>query len=317
MPDVSNPRVRILAEGSDIDAAVALFRATYNADGEWKAEPTDRDFSFRHSATGDGDMTLRNTRFLGHISGAMAHEDDYVVSWITAGYGFFDTGGANDALVVGRPFMFPTDRPVSFDMSDVEQKLVHFHKPFLERVAAEHHGTAPGTLHLDTVIPTDAGVRSWRNTLALVSRTILDVDASPLLQAEMSRIAAVALLGMFRPRPTVLPSTLLRPGNARLRLALEYLHANAHLPISTTTVAAAADLSVRALQEGFRRHLDLTPNTYLRNIRLDRVHDELVTQASRPVAQVAHAWGFAHLGRFAASYAARFHEQPHQTRSRS
>jgi AraC-like DNA-binding protein len=316
VPDESNPRVRILAEGSDIDAAVALFRATYNADGDWAVETTDRDFSYRHSATGDGDMTLRNTRFLGHVSGAMAHSDDYVVSWITAGYGYFDTGGANEALVIGRPFMFPTDRPVSFDISDVEQKLVHFHKPVLERVAAEHYGTAPGILHLETAPPSEAAVRFWRNTLALVSRTTLDADTSPILQAEMSRLAGVALLGMFPPQSSNLPPVLLLPSHARLRAAVEFIHANAHLPITTTGIAAIADISVRALQEGFRRHLDVTPNTYLRNVRLDRVRDELSLKAPTTVADVARAWGFAHLGRFASAYRERFGENPNQTNAR-
>jgi AraC-like DNA-binding protein len=306
--------VRVEASGIDLDEAVALLHANYNGGAPWEANTTDREFSFRHSIVGDTDLTLRNTSFLGRAAGEIEPVDDYVVSWITDGEGSFDTGRTNDVLVTGRPFMFPTDRPVSFDVSNIEQKLVHFRKPLLERVAAEHLGTPPGRLHLHTVAPSESDIRFWRNTIVLVARTTLDSDASPVLQAEMSRIAAVAVLGMFHPHPVDLPEGLLRPGNARLRAAVDYIHANAHLPISTTTIASAADLSIRALQEGFRRHFDTTPNAYLRNIRLDRVHDELATGTPRTVAQTARAWGFVHLGRFATAYEQRFGELPRQTR---
>ncbi|WP_158614296.1 helix-turn-helix transcriptional regulator [Frondihabitans sp. PhB188] len=313
--DLTNPRVRVEAEGTSIDQAVHLFRATYNGGAPWEVSTTDQDFSFRHTALGDGDMTLRNTRFLGQIAGEMNPEDDYVLSWITGGHGGFDTARSSTTLVLGQPFMFPTDRPVSFDMADVEQKLVHFHKPFLERIAAEHHGAAPGTLHLDTTrTPADAAIRSWRNTLALVSRMVADPDASPILQAEMGRIAALATLGMFPPQTLDLPAGLLQPGNARIRAAVEYIHANCHLPISTTMIAAAADLSLRALQEGFQRLLDVTPNGYLRDVRLDRVRQELQSGSSNNVADTARAWGFGHPGRFTAAYAKRFAEHPHNTR---
>ncbi|WP_162269004.1 helix-turn-helix domain-containing protein [Frondihabitans sp. PAMC 28766] len=316
MTEAANPRVRIEAEGTDLEQALDLFRVAYNGGGEWSGHVTDRDFSYRHTAVGDGDMTLRNTRFLGRICGEMAPEDDYVVSWVTEGYGFFDTAGEKKSLTPGLPFLFPTDRPVSFDMADVEQKLVHFHKPLLERVAAEHYGTAPGTLHLETAAPTESSVRAWRNALSLVSRTIVDADASAILRGEMARLAAVSLLGMFRPELTCLPPALLVPSHARLRVAVEFIHANAHLPITTTAIAATADLSLRALQEGFRRHLDVTPNAYLRQVRLDRVHEQLAQGAALTVAQVAGSWGFTHLGRFARAYQERFGEQPHQTKAR-
>ena len=307
-------RVRIEAEGTDLDEGLHLFRGEYNGDASWAAHTSDRVFSFRHSAIGDTEMTLRNTSFLGHVSGEMEPTDDYVVSWFSAGSGLFDTHGDNISLAVGNLFMFPTDRPVAFDVTNVEQKLVHFRKPFLERVAEEHHGAAPGTLHLDgNRVPGPASVRSWRNTLALVSRTTLDAEASPILRAEMSRIAGIAVLGMFPPKTPTLPEGLLRPGNTRIRTAAEYVHANCHRAISTTMIAEAADLSLRALQEGFQRLLGVTPNAYLRDVRLDRVHTELESGTTSSIAQTAKAWGFGHPGRFAAAYALRYGEHPSET----
>ena len=55
--------------------------------------------------------------------------------------------------------------------------------------------------------------------------------------------------------------------------------------------------------------------TYLRRTRLARVHEDLLhaDPASTTVRTVAHRWGFAHLGRFAATYAERYGQSPSTT----
>ena len=69
-------------------------------------------------------------------------------------------------------------------------------------------------------------------------------------------------------------------------------------------------LTVRALELGFRRALDETPHHYMRRIRLERAHRELLAaDPSDPadattVTEIATRWGFHHAGRFAASYRA-------------
>ncbi|MEV6492897.1 helix-turn-helix domain-containing protein, partial [Actinoplanes sp. NPDC051633] len=66
---------------------------------------------------------------------------------------------------------------------------------------------------------------------------------------------------------------------------------------------------------GFRRHLGDTPMAYLQQVRLQRAHDDLVAADPNTdtVSAIAHRWGFAHLGRFALSYRARYQETPSQT----
>ena len=74
-------------------------------------------------------------------------------------------------------------------------------------------------------------------------------------------------------------------------------------------------MSVRSLQEGFRRSLDTTPMAYLRELRLEKVHQELAAAdpAAVSVTEVATRWGFVHLGRFAAAYSRAFGERPSAT----
>jgi transcriptional regulator GlxA family with amidase domain len=93
-------------------------------------------------------------------------------------------------------------------------------------------------------------------------------------------------------------------------------------PLGVDTVgqlAAAVHVSVRALEEGFRKHVGAPPMAYLRNVRLARVRDEL--EAGDPqeltVASIARRWRFAHLGRFAQIYRARYGELPAETLRRA
>lgn len=76
---------------------------------------------------------------------------------------------------------------------------------------------------------------------------------------------------------------------------------NAGRPLTMTEVAAAAAVSVRALQQGFLHFRGTTPTDYLRNLRLQHVRRELLDpQAPHSVSGIALRWGFEHLGLFAA-----------------
>ena len=93
------------------------------------------------------------------------------------------------------------------------------------------------------------------------------------------------------------------------------MEANAREPIGLADIAVAAGVSARALQSGFRRIRDSTPMARLREIRLELARADLAqpTGDGRSVASIANRYGFAHLGRFAADYRARFNECPSET----
>ncbi|WP_443027344.1 helix-turn-helix transcriptional regulator [Sphingomonas sp. LR61] len=74
-------------------------------------------------------------------------------------------------------------------------------------------------------------------------------------------------------------------------------------------------LSPRGLQQSLRRHLDQTPGDLLREVRLDGARADLLGGArdETSVAEIARSWGFGHLGRFSATYRARFGELPSES----
>jgi AraC-like DNA-binding protein len=102
---------------------------------------------------------------------------------------------------------------------------------------------------------------------------------------------------------------------AAVRRVVDAVQADPGHPFTLTEMAATAMVSVRTLQEAFRRHLGVSPREYLRRVRLDRAHRELLAAdpAAMTVGRVAQRWGFAHTGRFAAAYRARYGLAPSDT----
>ncbi|WFU59830.1 AraC family transcriptional regulator [Bradyrhizobium pachyrhizi] len=99
-----------------------------------------------------------------------------------------------------------------------------------------------------------------------------------------------------------------------IRRAVEHMRANPHLPLTISDIAATVGVSSRLLQLGFRKVHGTTPVAYLRQIRLEAIHDELSRPENMlPVSEVALKWGFTHMGRFAAVYRSAFGLYPSDT----
>jgi AraC-like DNA-binding protein len=114
--------------------------------------------------------------------------------------------------------------------------------------------------------------------------------------------------------PHLISSGRLAP--AVLRRATAFIEEHSERPLTVGQIAAAAGVGIRGLQIAFRRHLEVTPMTYVRRVRLDRVHRELLTGDPHDgvtVQAVARRWGFVNLGRFAAEYRSEYGVPPSET----
>jgi AraC-like DNA-binding protein len=99
-----------------------------------------------------------------------------------------------------------------------------------------------------------------------------------------------------------------------VRRAIDYIEANLDEPIGFAEIAAASGIPGRTLSQHFRRFHDTTAMRYLRDVRLDKVHEALRrAEPEESILQIAGNWGFGHMGRFAAAYRKRFGEAPSET----
>ncbi|MCT4355023.1 AraC family transcriptional regulator [Streptomyces sp. Je 1-79] len=198
---------------------------------------------------------------------------------------------------------------VKIDAAALRERL----ERLLGRPPRGHLALAP---HLDT---TRGPGLSWVRFARQVAREALAGDslahhelvAVPLQEALLNGL----LLAAEHPWRDELahPGERLRPGP--VKRAMDAVRARPEHPHTTTELAVLARVGVRRLQESFREYVGMSPMAYVREVRLERVREELrgAGPGELSVSEVAWRWGFAHHGRFAAQYRTRFGETPSQT----
>ena len=103
-----------------------------------------------------------------------------------------------------------------------------------------------------------------------------------------------------------------------LKKAIEWLESEPARPWRVGELAALCGVAPRTLQKHFHRFLDQAPLAFLRDLRLDRVRQELLRGAQdTSITEIATRYGFVHLGRFAIQYRHRYGETPSATLRRS
>lgn len=198
------------------------------------------------------------------------------------------------------------------------QLMLHIPRALLEQRAAGACDDAAAPLEFALGLPQSAGpTAGWCRMVRDLAHNIDSHGAAwlrhPAAVASLQDMLLAGLLGLQpqvsrpqAPAPEALPRHLQR--------ATGFIRAQAEQAVGVADIARAACVSVRALEEGFRRHLGTTPNAYLRMVRLQLVREQLQAAArdGRPVSvfEVAYRYGFFHLGRFSAYYKAEFGEPP-------
>jgi AraC-like DNA-binding protein len=165
---------------------------------------------------------------------------------------------------------------------------------------------------------TTPAARSWLATLGLLlaelGRPESLAQASALYREQLERLV---ISGLVISQPNEFTDELarpvrpLRPRTVARVVALIEEHPEA--PYTIGDLARHAGVSARRLQQGFREHVGATPTEYLRRIRLERAHGDLL-HGERSVTDVALRWGFPHLSRFAHAYRHQYGVLPSETR---
>ena len=217
-------------------------------------------------------------------------------------------------------FAGPPGRAYAVAVHDADMLLTVIDPELTGQVAATVSGQAPSPVRFTgyrAVSPTAA--RQWTATVAYLRGLQASPEAAvaPLVMASAARLLVAATLAAFPNDAATEPGADSRHDGTTvtLRRAIEFIDEHAHEDIALADVAVAARVTVRAVQLAFRRHLDTTPTSYLRRVRLDHAHRQL--QAADPesdsVTAVSYQWGFASPSRFAAYYRGAYGVPPSHT----
>lgn len=110
-----------------------------------------------------------------------------------------------------------------------------------------------------------------------------------------------------RPAPAVAPR--------HVKLAMEYLQEHPEVLVSGSELAELANVSLRALQEGFRRFVGCSIGSYQRQVRLQQAYRQLREEGSRSVRDISLDLGFSNVGRFCQYFHSAFGMSPAELRN--
>lgn len=171
---------------------------------------------------------------------------------------------------------------------------------------------APILPQFDTVVDLrTSGLSAVRATvLALQHRLSQDQHQADLMNPLLEEVLLYQLVGCWPAAGTTPPPRAADLTAQAVRRAVDYIEGNLGRRIAIQDIAAAAGLSVRALQIAFKQRVGCSPVHYLIGRRLDRVHSHLQIAEGKTIRQIASLWGFVHMSDFARRYRERFGSLP-------
>jgi AraC-like DNA-binding protein len=221
--------------------------------------------------------------------------------------------------------VFPSGEPADIEWSDdAVQLCVMVPRSTLESELEQLVGHAiKGPLrfpfHMSLTTPEGRVWRSMVDLLAdeLAGRGRLLTQPAAGRQLERTLLDAL-LLGQDHNVAEELRRPSQPAGPPAIARAADLLHERPAEPWSSTVLARTVHVSLRSLQAGFQAHVGKPPMTYLRDLRLQGIHEALAkaSPGTTTVETVAYSWGMLHMGRFAAAYRRTFGELPSQTLKR-
>jgi AraC-like DNA-binding protein len=303
-------------ETTEPDVASEIFREAYSTMRMQVRGPRPL---FSVASTPVGAARLDRTVFQMGLEGAADPFSDVYILGVRSGVVEYSINGSEEAYGPGEMcFPVPLGVPWATRLEDVDSELVVLKQSLLDGAAGVEPGRAPLRLLSNRPHSASAAAQLWRTSDAV--RAIVaaqpETEAHPLVMAAAARLLAASVLTAF-------PNTAERDATSTdrldahpdtLRRAITFLEANPDLDITVSDIAHAAHVSVRAIQVAFRRHLDTTPMTYLRRVRLDAARAELLAAIPGQgvtVTAVAYRWGWGRPSRFAADFRAAYGQHPH------
>lgn len=285
------------------------------------------------AGTGDLDASVRSVRLRDLSLSLISHGTDVCVDFGPLQTFFavlIPLSGTADVTVSGErvrlggevaAVLSPTDPVTVYWPSDCTLLIVR-----LERAALEAQLTGllkkplGKPLRFTPSMALDSGYGlTWRRGLDLLVSALDRPDTmveQPLVAHPFERTLMSALLLAHHSNytPMIRGEAQIAPSRA-VSIALEWIEGHPKWRHTTASLAKEADVTERALQRGFRKHLNMRPMEYLREVRLRRIRDELLAAQAdaATVTGLAAEWGFLHTGHFAATYQQRFGEKPSDT----
>lgn len=319
------PLQYVLHEADDVAAANAALQTVRSSVAMFQSDEA-VPLSYMYEAHGFPGLRLAHMEIGGPMLAGVGVEDAVTVIEWTSGRLRYDYRNSGDDMKHGLVLGPSTTLPHHPGSATAVMEDATFEVVTIDREQLEHTGrTVYGEdeFHVQFAHPRPVSpelAKFWSNTRKTTWRIVADGAAeNPLVRASLFRSMAVATMETFallgdqeRRYRSVVAQT------DAYRRAKQFFEDYASLPITIDDAAQAAGVSTLDLLRAFRAHAPagVTPGGYLRRVRLDAAHaDLLVGSPSRgdTVRAIALRWGFADAGSFARWYKRAFGLTPGET----
>jgi AraC-like DNA-binding protein len=304
------------------DEAYGFLKQAY-ADHRLTYSPAPEDFRFTASTAIAGTVSGAHIRASMHYGGHAESNDKVVMCVIAAGRLDYRNGQQECACEAGEAFAMTYDDRTEAATHDPDVVTLQVPTERVTQVAQANFGALHEPFKLHSIKPISPAMnRFFIDTVSTVTSQLLSTEGRafeyPLVARQLVDLAITAMLNGF-PNPTMTadyrqPSRT--AGQAAVRRAVAYIDEHADEPISVADVAGATGVGAKELQAAFARDHQTTPLEYLRRVRLDGAHRDLVARTPdggdtvATVAAIAYRWGFANSRLFAALYRATYGRAP-------
>jgi AraC-like DNA-binding protein len=317
------PAERIEFTTTDTDSTIDYIGSAYRTKlTKFQVRRTQDGGLFRHARIDGGSFALDDMWWPLTLSFKQTPLNTLIIIHVDAGTLGRECGGDDGRFQAGDVFVdADPDLPATMRACDVELRLVQLDLPMLAQVADASPARAPRPIRFISYQPVSpAAAQNWSRTVAYLREMLANEKAAtqPLILGNASRLLAATVLTTFPNTALTDPTAQDRRDgtSATVRRAITFIEERSDTDISVADIAAAANVSIRAVQFAFRRQLDTTPAAYLRTVRLDRAHHDLLTtnpSGGDTVTTIAARWGFHHQSRFAAHYRHTYGVTPRHT----
>lgn len=277
------------------------------------ARRSDQQASLRHRQFGK--LDLCSLRYGEQIQvNSKALETVYHLQLQLSGHCRWHSRGQEHYLSPGEMLLINPEDPVDLTYSsDCEKLIVKLPVGLLEQACSDSQGSSPaqGIRFAANLYPSQQ-LQGVAELLRLICQEASSGQCQGPLAEQYSRLLAAKLLCALE---TNIQQEQVEESCPSFSRIADYIEEHLKKDISVEQLAKLAHMSSRSLYLLFERKAGTTPKSYIRQRKLEQIHQQLSSSPARVrnITEIAMDYGFMHLGRFSESYRNEFGELPSDT----
>lgn len=266
----------------------------------------DTDFLFRMSKFGNSTFSLCDSYTSGIASSFESDNDDIVIK--TRSRGGYDIQTWNDTYqlshdigfvyTAGHAIGYATERATAISTIQIERATF---EETLRRYAEEPPAKWSGIRGFSLGGGFGYLIQALSNRYRENFSSLVECNYSEMSLKLIQEAAIVAIADLISNGVSPTHGERVTISRRNVMRAVDMIN-NQTEPLTIHDLANALDISVRALQDGFRRHLNLSPHSLLKTGRIEGARRDLLSGNVATVREAATKWGFSNLARFNQEY---------------